>query len=574
MLKHTIRRLVLGLLLISISACQSVPASQPSPVSVTPSQLPDQAQITNGLPELMQLPTNTIHQVNPNDHGLLAEPASLPARSSHQINAANLNQIELLQTIGLGQLGSGDFAPNNQFIVVATSLGFGIYGLPALQQRYFVRSEYPITAIRVSADNATIEALIETNSDPALAGSWSIERYNANSGLLIERLPTTDTRDSWNTQPIIDELTNPRILSPDGQIEARFGITENQTPNKRLKLIRLADRQLIYNGSAEYLRFSPDSSQALLIDDDVLSLITLHDGHSQGLKFPSYHQLTFSPNSELLALSNGQEILNLEQTSLAYNLASQEYQSDQPVRPDFSSDSSQINLGVSQWDLTTMQTLWAKNPSGLNKGNQKLFVTDADADLVVEVDQATVYISQAGSSLDYAPFGVASLIDLIAIKPQNTLIVVTEQGHVNLLDLMTGTTLQSLNLNQPAKALALSADGQWIAVATQPQVGAPICAVIIEYQRFQVDQAIECQDTDQAVIPQSWFPAIQFSPDGQLLLVEAAPLTKQTSDPSVIIYRVSDGQALFRANNALIAPSQRLIASIDRGQVQLWGIRE
>ena len=634
MFKQTAHRLSFGLLIMIISACQSTPAAQPTssvpptatniaasssvqglvaqasatlaPTQAQPSATtaptqalpsPTQAliatatseptlvatevassvQTNNPLPQLMQLPAIPVQPINPNSHGLLAFPASLPARSSQPINEASLPQIELLQTIGLGTLQSGDFAPNNEFVVVATSLGFGVYSLPWLEQTYFVRSASAIKAIRVSPDNTIIEALIEFSSDPALAGIWSIERYNATTGEFIERLATDDTDYTWNTQPTNYDQPNPRITSPDGQIEARFAIPEGVPNDSKVSLIRLADQQVIYAGnSSKNLRFSADSSQALLVDDQVLTVVTLSDGHSQNFKFPVYYQPTFSPNSQLLAIASGQQILNLEQTSMAYEIPRPIFYRLNP-KPDFSSDSNQINLGVGQWNLREMNELWQQQLHGIDDVGYNFIIGDADQQIVVESvnrNQVELHVSQAGQALYTRQLDPVYLVDLVIVPNQNQLALVTEQGQVSLLELSTGTTLQTIDLNQAALALAVSADGQSLAVATQPSESSNICAVVLDRASLQVTQSIQCHSSSQAFDSRSWYPAIQFSPDGQLLLLQSAALNNNPTEPNLIIYRVNDGQALFSAKNATIAPDQRLIVSVDRGQLQFWGIRE
>ncbi|XSG76281.1 hypothetical protein ACP8Y2_04635 [Herpetosiphon llansteffanensis] len=632
MLKHPVQRIGFGLLIIALSACQSAPASQPSPslppvatsteantrvqglvpqASATIAQVasptlaptkqatsePTQAsvatatsaptqptepnlaqvQTNNQLPALLQAPTESLQQINPNSHGLLAVPVSLPARSSQLINESSLTQIELLQTIGLGQLKSGDFAPNNQFMAVVTSKGFGVYELPSLQQRYFLATASAISAVRVTADNATIEALIEISSDPALAGSWSIERYNAVTGEFIDRQPTSDTIHTWITQPTNYDQPNPRIISPDGLLEARFAIAEGMPSDSDVTLIRLADQQPIYSGKSSYnLRFSADSSQALLIDDQALTLVRLSDGQSQTLSFPVYHRPQFSPNSQLLALAQGLRILNLEQTSIAYEIP-------QPVsyrtltQPDFSSDSSQINLGISQWNLSDLSQRWQQQLHGIDDVGYTLMATDADQQLVVEavsISGLELHVAQAGQPLYSRPLDPGYLVDLALVPNQNRLVLLSEQGQLSLLELTTGTTLQNVNLNQAALGLAVSPDGQSLAVAMKAQTPEENCIQLVNLADLQVSQRIQCHSSSQALNYAQLDPAIQFSPDGQLLLVQSSLSNDLQIEPSIIIYRFSDGQAVFSSQNALIAPDQRLIVSIDRGQLQLWGIRE
>lgn len=635
MFKQPAQRLSFGLLILIISACQSTPAAQPTPslpptatnsaagssaqglapqasatlastqvlpsATTAPTQAlpsPTQApvatatseptlvatevassvQTNNPLPQLMQLPAIPIQPINPNSRGLLAVPFKLPALSSQPINEASLPQIELLQTIGLGSLQSGDFAPNSKFMVVATSLGFGVLSKP--EPSYFMHSASAIKAIRVSPDNTIIEALIEVSSDPAFAGKWSIERYNVTTGEFIERLATDDTDYTWNTQPTNYDQPNPRIISPDGQIEARFAIPEGVPSDSKVSLIRLVDQKFIYEGnSSKHLRFSADSSQALLVDDQVLTVVTLYDGHSQTFNFPVYYQPTFSPNSQLLAIASGQQILKLEPTkptSLAYEIPRSIFYRLNP-RPDFSSDSNQINLGVGQWNLSEMNELWQQQLNGIDDVGYNFIVGDADQQIVVESvnrNQVELHVSQAGQALYTRQLDPVYLVDLVIVPNQNQLALVTEQGQVSLLELSTGTTLQTIDLNQPALALAVSADGQTLAVATQPSESSNICAVVLDRASLQVTQSIQCHSSSQAFDSRSWYPAIQFSPDSQLLLLQSAALDNNPTEPNVIIYRVNDGQALFSAKNATIAPDQRLIVSVDRGQLQFWGIRE
>lgn len=633
MLKHPVQRIGFGLLMIVFSACQSVPASQPSPslspvatstsetsssvqglvpqASATLAQIasptlaptkqatpePTQASVATAtsaptqpteptlaqvqtnhqLPALLQAPTESLQQINPNSHGLLAVPASLPARSSQLINETSLSQVELLQTIGLGRLQSGDFAPNNQFMAVVTSQGFGVYELPSLQQRYFVGTATDISAVRVTSDNATIEALIEISSDPALAGSWSIERYNAVTGAFIDRQPTSDTIHTWNTQPTNYDQPNPRIISPDGLIEARFAIAEGVPSDSDVTLIRLADQQSIYSGKSSYnLRFSADSSQALLFDAQALTVVNLSDGQSQTLSFPIYTFPTFSPNSQLLTVAQGLRILNLEQTSIAYEIP-------QPVsyrtltQPTFSNDSSQINLGISQWNLSDLSQRWQQQLHGIDDVGYTLMATDADQQLVVEavsISGLELHVSQAGQPLYSRPLDLGYLVDLALVPNQNRLVLLTDQGQLSVLELTTGTTLQTINLEQPALALAVGPDGQSLAVAMSAQTPAEHCILLVNLADVQVSQRIQCHSSSQALNYAQLDPAIQFSPDGQLLLVQSSLTNDLQIEPSIIIYRVADGQALFSSENALIAPDQRLIVSIDRGQLQLWGIRE
>lgn len=634
MFKQPAQRLGFGLLIMIISACQSTPAAQttaslsPTATNITagssaqglapqasatlastqvlpsattaptqalpsPTQAPiatatseptlaatevaSSVQTNNPLPQLMQLPAIPIQPINPNSHGLLAAPFELPARSSQPINEATLPQIELLQTIGLGSLQSGDFAPNNEFVVVATSLGFGVYRLPLLEQSYFVHSASAIKAIRVSPDNTIIEALIEVSSDPALAGVWSIERYNATTGEFIERQPTDDTDYTWNTQPTNYDQPNPRISSPDGQVEARFAIPEGVPSDSDVNLIRLADQQVIYaSNSSKNLRFSVDSSQALLFDDQALTLVTLSDGHSQTFNFPVYYQPMFSPNSQLLAIAGGLQILNLEQTSSAYEIP-QAVSYRTLTQPHFSSDSNQINLGISQWDLSQMNKLWQQQLHGIDDVGYTLMATDAERQLVVEavsISRLELHVSQAGQPLYSRQLDPGYLVDLAIIPNQNQLVLLTEQGQLSLLELTTGTTLQTINLNQPALALAVSPDAQSLAIAMQTQTSADVCAVVVDLSNFQLSNSIQCHSSSQPLQYAQRVPAIQFSPDGQLLLLQSAALDNNPTEPNLIIYRVNDGQALFSAKNAIIAPDQRLIVSVDRGQLQLWGIRE
>ncbi len=551
----------------------SVATATSEPSQPTPAQSADHSQTTGALPQLMQAPTGTIQKINPNRYGLLAAPFKLPARSSQIINEASLAQIELLQTIGLGYVQSGDFAPNNEFVAVVTALGFAVYTLPLLEQAYFVRSASPIKAIRVSSDNSIIEALIELSNDPAFAGRWSIERYNAATGELIDRQPTDDTNDSWNTQPTNYDQPNPRIFSPDGQIEAQFAIPEGMPNDSQVSLIRLADQQVIYAGnSGKHLRFSADSSQALLVDAQALTVVTLSDGHSQTSSFPVYSQPTLSPNSQLLAIASGQQILNLEQTSIAYEIPQQiSYRT--LTQPDFSSDSSQINLGISQWNLSDLSQRWQQPLHGIDDVGYTLMATDADQQLVVEavsISQLELHVSQAGQPLYSRQLDPSYLVDLAIVPKHNQLVLLTEQGQVNVLELSTGTTLQTINLEQPALALAVSPDGKSLAVAMQTLTSAETCIRIIDLNDFQIRQSIQCHSSSQPLQYAQSDPAIQFSPDGQLLLLQSAILINPETEPTLTIYRVNDGQALFRSKNALIAPDQRLIVSIDRGQLQVW----
>ncbi|XSG76279.1 hypothetical protein ACP8Y2_04625 [Herpetosiphon llansteffanensis] len=618
MLKHPVRRLALGLLIISISACQNAAVTQPNAMpaasnsaSTTPvqTQLPQaratialaasptslptqtivptmnsvlksflrnrQEQLKHPLPNLMQLPATSIHQVNPNDYGVLADPASVPTRSNQVLNETSLPEIELLQTIGLGQLGSSNFAPNTQFMVINTAIGFGVYEVPSLQQRYFVRPENDIMRIRVSSDSSIIEALVQFSSDPTITTEMSLERYNASTGALIDRQPTDDTYQLWDSQtPSYNQATR-QITSPNGLIEAHFTGSREMATDRDITITRLADQQLLYSGKASRLQFSADSRYVLLIDMNMLTVLSLVDDSRQTLNFPVYHRATFSPNSQLLALDRGQQVLNLEQTSIA-ELPIQLEPLDLLRWPklDFSNDSSQLNLGPSQWNLNSLSQVWQQSTEGLNS-----YRTITDADQQVTIDALSgrdnrLSIAQAGEQVYSVPLDTAAIMDMQFILDHDQFIILNEHNQLSLFELTYAPLLQTIKLPYPAYRIAISPDSQLIAVLTAGNNPNRTCVMLFDRASLALRQEIQCHSSSNVEEVTQFQAMLEFSPDGTLLFVQSVKLEASPYAANLVIYRVSDGQALFRSQNALIAPDQRLIVSIDRGQLQLWGIRE
>jgi WD40 repeat protein len=244
-------RIVLLLSVLLLTACTLAPPPAPTPMLPAPTSAPAQSAAA---PTATIAPTPLIATAAPTTAPALAEQHA----SNSQLPLPPIHP-RLLRTIGIGKVVVTALSPDGQFLALGTTVGWGFYTMPDLQQVRFEEIAQGVHTLVWSANSRRL----------AIGSAQGASVYRFPEGVLASRQPRFS---AWSL-----------IFSPDGTTIASL-----YTPTR---------------SSAESVGQPPLATSVTLAHSDA------GPSGDRPASFETYGSLAFSPDNTLLATESETETL-------------------------------------------------------------------------------------------------------------------------------------------------------------------------------------------------------------------------------------------------------------------------